>query len=300
MELRHERAAPKNAWNDILKWHTNPWKRYQKFQHPDDQFTKDDFEKEGDLADVGAQIVLTCLYFAQIGGPDILWTVNALARAVTKWNRACGKRLARLINYLEFTSDYHQLCHVGDKASECKLGLFQDADFAGYLADTKSTSGGMICICGDHTFVPISWACNKLTAVSHSITELEVISLDKCLRMEGLLALSLWDIVIDVSELFGQSSKWRLSRQVKPKTPNTIHESIDHVLPSVCTRASFLNGKTEDIFLEKRVEVFSCPHWNTTSGQQRSTNSRFLCAAGVVTAILFEMKVMTVHSQRHV
>ena len=44
-----------------------------------------------------SQIVLKCPYLARIGRPDILWSVNKLARTVTKWTRACDKRLARLI-----------------------------------------------------------------------------------------------------------------------------------------------------------------------------------------------------------
>ena len=38
----------------------------------------------------------------------------------------------------------------------------------------------------------------KQTSVSHSSTEAEVISLDACLRMEGIPALDLWDLVIEV------------------------------------------------------------------------------------------------------
>ena len=53
------------------------------------------------------------------------------------------------------------------KACECKLSLFQDADADGDLADTKTTSGGMFCIFGDHTLVPMSWAFTKQKAVSH-------------------------------------------------------------------------------------------------------------------------------------
>ena len=37
------------------------------------------------------------------------------------------------------------------------VGVFQDSDFAGDLEDSKSTSGGLLCICGCQTFVPISW-----------------------------------------------------------------------------------------------------------------------------------------------
>ena len=40
--------------------------------------------------------------------------------------------------------------------------------------------------------------CKKQTSVSHSSTESETISLDAGLRMDGLLALNLWDVVIEV------------------------------------------------------------------------------------------------------
>ena len=51
--------------------------------------------------------------------------------------------------------------------STVDLGLFQDSDFAGYLEDSKSTSGGVLCIFGSRTFVPVSWMCKKQTSVSH-------------------------------------------------------------------------------------------------------------------------------------
>ena len=85
---------------------------------------------------------------------------------------------------------------VGNTAQQCRLGLFQDSDFARHLEDAKSTSGGVLCIFGSHTFVPTSWMCKKHTAVSHSSTEAEVISLDAGLRMDGIPALTLWDLVI--------------------------------------------------------------------------------------------------------
>ena len=87
---------------------------------------------------------------------------------------------------------------MGNIAKQCRLGLFQDSDFAGDLEDSKSTSGGTLCIFGSHTFVPISWMCKKQTAVSHSSTESEIISLDTGLRLDGLLALELWDLIVSV------------------------------------------------------------------------------------------------------
>ena len=51
---------------------------------------------------------------------------------------------------------------------------------------------------GSHTFVPTSWMCKKQTAVSHSSTESEIISLDTGLRLDGLPALELWDLIVSV------------------------------------------------------------------------------------------------------
>ena len=78
------------------------------------------------------------------------------------------------------------------------MGLFQESDFAGDLEDSKSTSGGTLCVFGSHTFVPISWMCKKQTSVSHSSTESEIISLDTGLRRDGLPALELWDLIVSV------------------------------------------------------------------------------------------------------
>ena len=46
--------------------------------------------------------------------------------------------------------------------------------------------------------VRINKLCKKQTSVSHSSTEAEVISLDAGLRMDGIPALDLWDLVIEV------------------------------------------------------------------------------------------------------
>ena len=47
-------------------------------------------------------------------------------------------------------------------------------------------------------FVPTSWMCKRQTSVSHSSTESEIISLDTGLRLDGLLALELWDLIVSV------------------------------------------------------------------------------------------------------
>ena len=164
----------------------------------DHHFKEKEMKSVGELSQVCCQIVLKCLSVARIGRPDILWSVNKLARSITKWTKACDKRLKRLISYIHHTCAYKQYCHVGNTAKQRRLGLFQDSDFAGDLEDSNSTSGGILCIFGSHTFVPISWMCRKQAAVSHSSTESEIISLDTGLRLDGLLALELWDLIVSV------------------------------------------------------------------------------------------------------
>ena len=190
----------------------------------DHHFKEEEMKSVGDLSQVCSQIVLKCLYLARIGRPDILWSVNKLARAITKWTKACDKRLNRLISKIHHTCEYKQYCHVGNTAKQCRLGLFQDSDFAGDLEDSKSTSGGTLCVFGSHTFVPISWMCKKQTSVSHSSTESEIISLDTGLRLDGLPALELWDLIVSV---FGNISHIsdRTGQPVNGK--NKSHNKID-------------------------------------------------------------------------
>ena len=170
----------------------------------DHHFDEEEMKSVGELSQVCSQIVLKCLYLARIGRPDFLWSVNKFARSITKWTKACDKRLNRLISYIHHTCEYRQYCHVGNTAKQCRLGLFQDSDFAGDLEDSKSTTGGTLFIFGSLTFLPISWMCKKQTSVSHSSTESEIISLDTGLRLDGLPALELWDLIVSV---FGNVSR---------------------------------------------------------------------------------------------
>ena len=152
----------------------------------------------GDFSKLCSQIVLKCLYLAPIGRLDILWSVNKLARSITKWTKACDTRQNRLISYIHQHCEFTQYCHVGNTAKQCRLGLFQDSDFAGELEDSKSSSGGTLCVFGSHTFFPLCWMCQKQTSVSNSSTESEIISLDAGLRLEGIPALDLWDLIVTV------------------------------------------------------------------------------------------------------
>ena len=154
--------------------------------------------------------------------------MNKLARSITKWTKACDKRLNRLISYINHTCEYKQYCHLVNTAKQCRLGLFQDSDFAGDLEDSKSTSAATLCIFLSHTFVPISWMCKKQTSVSHNSTESEIISLDAGLRLDGIPARDLWDLIVAVHGNTNQSNKARgdlctNQRDIR-STPHTIQK----------------------------------------------------------------------------
>ena len=75
----------------------------------DHQFREEEIGSVGDLSTVCSHIVLKCFFWAHIGRPDILWSVNKVARAVTKWTKACDKRLARLISISMSCSNIRRL-----------------------------------------------------------------------------------------------------------------------------------------------------------------------------------------------
>ena len=45
---------------------------------------------------------LKCLYLARMGRPDVLWSVNKLARSVKKWTRSHERRLAIYVYHTLF------------------------------------------------------------------------------------------------------------------------------------------------------------------------------------------------------
>ena len=90
----------------------------------DHQFKEEEMKSVGELSHVCPQIVLKWLYLEIIGRPDILWSERKFARSITKWTKACDKRLNRLISYIHHTCEYRQYCHVGNIAKQCRLGLF--------------------------------------------------------------------------------------------------------------------------------------------------------------------------------
>ena len=162
----------------------------------DHHFKEEELKPVGELSKICSQIVLKCLYMARTRRPDILWSVNKLARSITKWTKACHIRLSRLISSMKQTSEYKQYCHVGNTAKQCKLGLFQDSDFCGRSWRFKITSGGTLCIFDvKHLFQSVGCVKFQFHTVQQNHKS---ISLYAGLRMDGIPALDLWDQIVAV------------------------------------------------------------------------------------------------------
>ena len=141
-----------SSWSYDMEGHAKKWvERYCELankttQHfykvstsciDDQHFKEEEMKSVWELSQVCSQIVLKCWNLARIGRPDNRWSVNKLARSITKWTKAWDKRLNRLISYIHHTCEYKQYCYVGNTAKQCRLGLFENSDFAGDLEDSK-------------------------------------------------------------------------------------------------------------------------------------------------------------------
>ena len=90
----------------------------------DHQIPIEEYIVKGELSPIAARVVLKALYVARIARMDLMWSVNMLAREVTRWTAAC------LISWMHHSSDHMQICYVGDKPPDCNLVLFSGASFA--------------------------------------------------------------------------------------------------------------------------------------------------------------------------
>ena len=145
----------------------------------------DELTSVGELSKVCSQIVLKFLYLARIGRFDILWSVNKLARSITKWTKTCDKRLNRLI------SKIHHTCVNTDNIVTWVI-LLNSADWDCFKTQTlleilKIQNILMVERCASleviSLFQSVRCVRNKLQIRS------EIISLDAGLRLDGILAL---------------------------------------------------------------------------------------------------------------
>ena len=152
----------------------------------------------GNLAPHAASVLMKLLYAARIARFDLLRSINALARNVTKWTKDDDARLHHLMCYVNSTLSLKMIGWVGDQIEDLSLGLFAGADFAGCAQSLRSTSGSHLQVQGKFTRFPLAGGSKRQGCVSHSTPEAEIVAADTALRTLGIPALSLWKVLAKV------------------------------------------------------------------------------------------------------
>ena len=99
--------------------------------------------------------------------------------------------------------------------------------------------------------------CKKQTSVSHRSTESEIISLDAGLRMNGLLALDLWDLVIEVlrktrgipKPTQASTRETGAALQNTPKMKQMLDQNVDLSNVDPVLSNAHLSGKESQLFI---------------------------------------------------
>jgi hypothetical protein len=185
----------------------------------DHQIDPKELEDEGRLGTEAAKILMKTLYCARLLRFDLLWTLCKLARCVTKWTKACDRRLHRLMSYLQTSRDITLEAFCGDEANQLSLMVYADADFDGDIVSSKSTSGAYLALVGKRTFIPLGSFSKKQAVVSHSSTESEIVALEQAIRAEALPLLTLWEHVVTM--LHGTKGQ-------KKKVTNCLNSNWSH------------------------------------------------------------------------
>ena len=127
----------------------------------DSAFSTEYFEIPGRLAPLAASVLMKIIYLARCRRFDLLHPVSLLAREVTEWNRACDKRLHRLVCDLNSTRTRNLEAFVGDEPCDCTMIVYADTSYADDSNNSRSTSASSIALVGPNTSAPITAICNK-------------------------------------------------------------------------------------------------------------------------------------------
>ncbi|MBW0567506.1 hypothetical protein O181_107221 [Austropuccinia psidii MF-1] len=115
-------------------------------------------------------------YLAQHTRPDILFTINQLARCSINPNVNHWKMVKHLLQYVHCTKNFGILFSKSN--SETILHGWADADYANFKDDRKSVSGNLVTVYGN----PISWLSKKKSIIAQSTTKAEYVSMNVCAK----------------------------------------------------------------------------------------------------------------------
>jgi hypothetical protein len=167
--------------------------------HLDEDFIPLSMDKPGVHAATASSHLMKLLFAARLCRPDILVAITRLAAKVTKWGKCHDRALTRLFQYIEH--------HPGvllwgslrsTDLADCVLVMSPDADLAGDMETTKSTSGLWLEVRsadGERCW-PLAWRSKRQGSTASSTCEAEYISLHDGLKKEVLPMIDLFSQVL--------------------------------------------------------------------------------------------------------
>jgi hypothetical protein len=114
-----------------------------------------------------------------------------------KWTHQSDRDLRRLICYVNTTKDHAMIGWCGDPDALLELRAYADADFAGCVRTTRSTTGVALAVERPNARVVANGVSKRQTAVSHSTPEAEIVAADYAMRAEGVPDLSLISTILE-------------------------------------------------------------------------------------------------------
>ena len=136
------------------------------------------------------------IFAARLCRPDLLEANTRLAVKVSAW-QACHDRALRLLfQYIAHHADFEFVgCHDARDKESCLSVMSPDADFAGDLETTKSTSElwAEITSADGKRCWPIAWRSKHQGSTASSTCEAEFVSMATALRSEALPLLGLFN-----------------------------------------------------------------------------------------------------------
>lgn len=137
------------------------------------------------LTHVPYRQAIGCLMYLSVGTrPDTSYAVSKLAKYVERPGDTHWKAVKRVLRYLNGTSTFGL---TYGSTTELQLHGYVDSDWAGDVANRKSTSGYLFMMCGG----PVSWCSRQQEVVALSSAEAEYVSLC-CGAKEAIWLRRLW------------------------------------------------------------------------------------------------------------
>ena len=161
----------------------------------DGDFAAKGTEGPGLFAGSASSHLIKILFAARLCRPDLFVAITHLANKASAWQLCHDRALRRLFQYITHHADLGLVgCLDARDKESCVLAMSPDADLAGDLETTKSTSGlwiEMQSADGKRCWL-IAWRSKRQGSTASSTCEAETISMATALKSEALPLLGLF------------------------------------------------------------------------------------------------------------